>query len=260
MHDQPMTTHPTSAGRRYFIGIDDTDNLESRGTGFRVRQLGGLLAEQGLAEVEGITRHQLLVDPAIPYTSHNSAACLGVRLTGGSVEAVTQLCSDYLLAESAPGSDAGLCILPEEGADAPLRAYGRRAQQEILNQEIARTLAGQCGAFLAGLTGDHGGIIGALAAVGLRAAGNDGRFLWVRGIREAGDARMSIEQLYRTTGVDGVRSPDGTRIETPDERVDLGSWPRPVLLGGQAVLLVEENNHDENCRWRVVPKDVIKRY
>ncbi|WP_041355139.1 hypothetical protein [Nitrosococcus halophilus] len=60
---------------RYFIGIDDTDNRESRGTGYRARTLGAQLEEKGLAILEGVTRHQLLVSPAIPYTSHNSAAC-----------------------------------------------------------------------------------------------------------------------------------------------------------------------------------------
>jgi len=39
--------------------------------GRRARQLGERLAADGLAEVDGITRHQLLIDPRIPYTSHN---------------------------------------------------------------------------------------------------------------------------------------------------------------------------------------------
>lgn len=55
---------------RYLIGIDDTDNLESRGTGFRARQLLQRLAEAGFARPLGITRHQLYVHSDIPYTSH----------------------------------------------------------------------------------------------------------------------------------------------------------------------------------------------
>jgi len=35
------------------IGIDDTDNLESRGTGYRVRQLANWLAENRLAKPKG---------------------------------------------------------------------------------------------------------------------------------------------------------------------------------------------------------------
>ena len=40
-------------------------------------------------------------------------------------------------------------------------------------------------------------------------------------------------------------------------RVDVGGWPRPVLKGGRAVLLVEEANHVE-CDWRAAPKDLVK--
>ena len=39
---------------RYLIGIDDTDNLESRGTGFRARCLGAELTDAGLARVDGV--------------------------------------------------------------------------------------------------------------------------------------------------------------------------------------------------------------
>ena len=60
----------------YYIGIDDTDNLESRGTGHRARQLGTGLQNAGIARLISITRHQLLVHKDIPYTSHNSSACL----------------------------------------------------------------------------------------------------------------------------------------------------------------------------------------
>ena len=94
------------------IGIDDTDNLESRGTGFRVRQLANWLAENELAIPKGITRHQLHVDPQIPYTSHNSSACLSAETE--HVEDVWEACREYLLRESALGSDAGLCLAPAE--------------------------------------------------------------------------------------------------------------------------------------------------
>ena len=68
----------TASDITLLIGIDDTDNLETRGTGFRARQLASGLQASALATTHGITRHQLLVDPRIPYTSHNSSACLRV--------------------------------------------------------------------------------------------------------------------------------------------------------------------------------------
>ena len=48
--------------RLVYIGIDDTDNLETRGTGFRARQLIERLQECRLGEGIGVTRHQLLFD------------------------------------------------------------------------------------------------------------------------------------------------------------------------------------------------------
>jgi hypothetical protein len=57
-----------------YIGLDDTDNKTSRGTGRLARAIAESLAER--YAVRGITRHQLLVDPRVPYTSHNSSATL----------------------------------------------------------------------------------------------------------------------------------------------------------------------------------------
>jgi len=94
-------------------GIDDTDHLESRGTGYHVRQLANWLAENRPAAPNGITRHQLLVDPQIPYTSHNSSACLSVETE--NAEDGWEACREYLLRESAIGSDVGLRRAGEDG-------------------------------------------------------------------------------------------------------------------------------------------------
>ena len=56
------------------VGIDDTDNLDSRGTGRLARDIAAEL--EGEFKVLAVTRHQLLVDPRIPYTSHNSSAAI----------------------------------------------------------------------------------------------------------------------------------------------------------------------------------------
>ena len=97
------------AAVRLLIGIDDTDNLESRGTGYRARQLGQRLAG-GDSRVRGISRHQLLVDDRIPYTSHNSAACLELETVSARLDSIAELAREFLQRESAAGSDAGLCV------------------------------------------------------------------------------------------------------------------------------------------------------
>ncbi len=102
---------------RYYIGIDDTDNLESRGTGHRARQLGAMLQDAGIARLLSITRHQLLVHQDIPYTSHNSSACLLMDCDAAKESELKTFCREFLLSESAPGSDAGLCIASFESVN-----------------------------------------------------------------------------------------------------------------------------------------------
>jgi len=241
------------------IGIDDTDNLTSRGTGFRARELETLLTTRGLARVRGITRYQLLVDPRISYTSHNSSLCLSMEIEPARIDDVTDFCRDYLARESAPGSDAGLCVAERTGLDSELLAYGGRAKREVLTQEIATELAARRGIFLEGLTGDHGGIIGALAAVGLRATEGDGRFVWLPGIRDLSGA-MVAEALCHTTDIDEIRSVTGGHVSGRD-RIDTSPWPRPVLIEGRAVLLVQQaEENDARIDWRLAPKELVKRY
>ena len=244
---------------RYLIGVDDTDNLESRGTGFRARCLGVELASAGLARIDGVSRHQLFVHPDIPYTSHNSSLCLDAEVVSGGYEDVLALCREFLLRESAEGSDAGLCIAAFDALDEAVVEFGQNAQHTVLNQAQARALARRVDVHLEGLTGDHGGIIGALAGVGLRKSGNDGRFVWLQGVRElSGLARAG--DLLQTTGVDMIADRDGNAVP-PGAMICVDPWPRAVLLEARAVLLVEkaENNND-GYEWRLLPREEIRRY
>lgn len=243
---------------RYLVGIDDTDNPDSRGTGFRARQLGQWLAEAGLARLCGITRHQLYVHPDIPYTSHNSSACLEVELDALQVTAVQAYCRSYLEAESAPGSDAGLCIAAFDGVGDELVEFGRSAKCTVRTREQARALASAAGIHLEGVTGDHMGVIGALSAVGLRKSGHDGRFIWLEGVRElAGVATAG--QLLESTGIDAVETVDGRGLPR-EARVRVDPWPRPVLLNGKAILLTQESPDHDGHSWELLPKEAIRRY
>jgi hypothetical protein len=244
---------------RCLIGIDDTDNLESRGTGFRARQLGARLAEAELGRVRGITRHQLFVHESIPYTSHNSSACLDVDLVDARWDEVRVFCRDYLAQESADGSDAGLCLAAFDAVAEELVAFGRRAKDHVLTQDEARALAARHDTHLEGVTGDQMGVIGALAAVGLRRGGHDGRFIWLEGVREL-TGTMTAGALLATTGIDSVESTDGRPLPAEAE-VLVDPWPRPVLLNGRAVLLTEANgDQHERSGWRILSKETIRRY
>jgi hypothetical protein len=244
---------------RCLIAIDDTDNLESRGTGFRARELGARLAEAGLGRLRGITRHQLFVHPSIPYTSHNSSACLDVELEDSVLNTTRDFCRDYLATESAEGSDAGLCIARYDDVDDALVEFGRDAKQRVVTRERAHELAARRGVHLEGVTGERIGVIGALAAVGLRRGGHDGRFLWVKGVREL-TGSWTVGALLATTGIESVESTDGRPLEV-DAKVAVDPWPRPVLLNGRAVLLAERTGEQDGPNgWRILSKEAIRRY
>ena len=236
------------------IGIDDTDNLESRGTGYRARMLGLALEEAGLGWLRSVTRHQLLVHPDIRYTSHNSSACLAFD-GQAPIDAIEAFCVTFLKRESADGADAGLCVFPQESVDPGVKSFGLRAKREVLSQPEAFDWAARSGARLSGLTGDGGGAIGALAAVGLRSTGEDGRFLWLPGLREL-RGRTTVSDLWEQACIEVVQSVDGVPL-APQTLVELGDWVRPVLRGGKAVLLLEFSVETPDC-WGVAGRDVIK--
>jgi tRNA(Ile2) C34 agmatinyltransferase TiaS len=95
----------------FFVGLDDTDNLESRGTGHLARQIAGALAEDW--SVLGVTHHQLLVDPCVPYTKNNSASAIVVRTNDQAanlkldVTTVAARVWAMMLVHPTPGSDPG---------------------------------------------------------------------------------------------------------------------------------------------------------
>ncbi len=243
---------------RTLIGIDDTDNLESRGTGFQARMLGQALMETGLGELKSVTRHQLLVDPRIPYTSHNSSACLSVE-TNTDIETIIGFCSSYLEQHAAEGSDVGLCVAVHNKIDEQLMSYGARAKKEIISREEAERLAQQYHISLTAHTGTGIGVIGALAAVSLHASGNDGRFLWLPGLRETKASVYDLRTLLKKTSIDRCQTIEG---ETLDEhsRIAIGEWTKPVFLDYQSTLLVEEVKENDQIYWRTLPKEIVKQY
>ena len=239
---------------RFLVGIDDTDNLESRGTGYRARQLGEVLARAGMSSV-GITRHQLLVDPRIPYTSHNSSACLEVTCNSALEAELAPMCRQFLIGTSAPGSDAGLCIVRRDRVSDDVVTFGRRAKVDALAIDAADALARARDIDLVGLTGTGGGVIGALAAVGLRAGGNDGRFLWLPGLRELQGVHTATE-IAAQVPLDAIETETG-QAPRPGDRVSVGEWPRAIMRAGRVVLVIEEES-GEQYQWVVAAKPRIK--
>jgi hypothetical protein len=269
-------TQRSPAQATVLIGVDDTDNVSSRGTGHLVQRLIVELEAAGVCVAIGATRHQLSDDPRIPSTSHNSSACIGVAMDDSTRrDRLIKLAGTFLETESAPGSDPGLVVADRATWSEPLDrdalvAFGRSAKTTVVDLDTARGLAGSCGVHASGHGGDSGGIIGALAAVGLHLSGSDGFFLWMPGIREL-EGRMTYEQLRGRLPIDVALDPDGAEPAS-DDLIDLGDWVRPVWKDHRAVLLLwsassaddldgDSVGRDTGRRvWRVAPRYIVRDY
>ncbi|MGH3798436.1 MAG: hypothetical protein ACRDSP_26635 [Pseudonocardiaceae bacterium] len=241
------------------LGIDDTDNLHSRGTGQLCQQLLAHLHTGGFGIPLGATRHELFADPGIRYTSHNSSACIAWRTAPGtSATDITAAAGTFLARHSAPGSDPGLAVVRPAAlpaaATAALVDFGQRAKVAVIPRDRAPRLAQRWGLHLSAHGGTGDGVLGALAAACLRLSGNDGMFLWMPGIRELG-GRCSYAELRARVPVDDARDDDGHR-PAPHDVIELGDWVRPVLEGGRAVLLLQPATitHGEATRWIPQPR------
>lgn len=219
----------------YLIGIDDTDNESSPGTGRLARRLCEECARRGLRSL-GVTRHQFLVDPAIPYTSHNSGACIGVESQNSRED--WNFVYDFAARNSAEGSDPGVCIAALSDVPDFVIEFGNLTTKKIVTMPDAFRIAKRASIPLHGLGGTCQGVIGALGSVGLRASGNNGRFLDLPGLRELEGCVNAA--AFDKIGVIVEHGPCG-REPKDDDRYETLNWVRPRLIGGKAVLPVEWN-------------------
>jgi hypothetical protein len=241
---------------KVLIGIDDTDNLESRGTGFRARQLGEQIEFNRLGSVECITRHQLLFDSRIPYTSHNSSAC--IELVIEDIDKIIAFCRSFMLEIAAVGSDVGLAIAKLDDVDEVVIEWGNRAKKTILTKDEAYSIAEAKGIYLEGLTGTKDGVIGALAGVGLRKGGNDGRCIGLKG-KEVRDLSgiYTVSELNDLIKIDRIIDLDGAQVFS-NSKIFVGDWLRAVILENKITIFVNSKNIESNYDFKIATKDYIK--
>lgn len=229
------------------VGIDDTDMPDTPGTNQLARALVQQVAET--YRCVRITRHQLLEDPRVPYTSHNGSASILLQplVPAGLAPLIGRL-RQGLLDWFVPGSDPGLCVA--EVVPVEVTEFALRCQRELVTQDMARTLAAAWGIYLEGLGGTAGGVIGALAAVGLSAAGDDGRVVrigtWpddLAGVQDLRTLQARGVEVRRLAGGEAIRS----------GRVEVGKHLRPNLRGQRIVLFVEPSqNPQDDVPWTAI--------
>ena len=245
----------------YILAIDDTDNLNSPGTGEHLDNITKLLMQNKLGVCSRVTRHQLFFSPLVNYTSHNSAMAAIVE-TEKLPSDVFALACDYLTEHAAPGSDPGVCLLGKAALSdeqtAALHAYGRKAKTAYVEKQEAYALAQRCGILLRELGGDGTGVIGALAGAALRLEGNDGRYKGQLDIGVNQD-NMRCGDILSHPHIDAVMTEDGQEIPGNTE-VFIVERIKTVHLGHRAVMLVKKQRTPDGDVYVNLCKSELKRY
>ena len=249
---------------RTFVCIDDTDSITSGSTGKLLARLIEIIEEKGWGRCSFITRHQLYVHPDIPYTSHNSSMCFIIDLDERYYDRLIDYTSNFLVHESEAGSDPGFCVAIPERIDNPglLVSFGQKAKKAVLTKRDAYGLARFLGIHLSEHGGTGQGVIGALAGVGLRLSGNDGRF---RGRLDLGEINevLAVNKALLHKDVDLVRSLRGEALGR-DDLIRLGEKVKTVLSGGKSVLLVAPENNTRKtagkAQWRTCNKEELRKF
>lgn len=240
------------------ICIDDTDNLESRGTGELAELIAKEIEKKNWGRCSVITRHQLLLHDDIPYTSHNSSMCFHCKLNKSiPLNTVIEFSADFLESESAEGSDPGLAVAETATLSSPAAVieFGRSAKRDVLTQEAAYAFAREHGIHLSEHGGTGQGVIGALAGIGLRLTGNDGR---IKGRLNLGatDELITVEEILRHPQIDAVQNMEHAPIAI-DQLVRLGEKIKTVWLNHQNVLLVCDA---EDGHWKTCGKQQLRKF
>jgi len=210
---------------KIYLAMDDTDSLNSRGTGKLARATAAEIGKE--FPVDGITRHQLFVHEDIPFTSHNSCAVIHIEAEKrDDKEWIFETAKECMLSDFVEGSDPGIAVACADEILPPLIAYGRDAQRIVLNQKKARTLAKTLGIRLEGLGGTEDGVIGTMAGLGLAKSGNDGRYLMCGTIRDI-------------SGPADVATLVGHMVEDGRIMIKEGKSAKPCPFDGRKILFVE---------------------
>ncbi len=245
----------------YLLAIDDTDDLQSIGTGEHLQEILDRLEQKKLCSCERITRHQLFFSPLVKYTSHNSSMCSIIH-TELEAEPIFDLACEYLIANAAPGSDPGVCMMQREGLLQSqideLRAYGRKAKTEYVEKQEALHLAERLGIRLREIGGEGIGVIGALAGAALRLDGNDGRYRGKFDIGVNAD-NMRCCDILTHPYIDAIATEDGYEL-SGDIEVFIIDQIKTVHLQNRSVLLVQKSKTEQGEFYVNLTKKELKKY
>lgn len=236
---------------KIYICVDDTDDLtKSTSTGKIADMIAQEIIRMGGVMERGITRHQLLLHDDIDYTSHNSSMCMVIDIEGIEISRMQEAAGKVLRANMAESADPGLCICRLDELREPelLIAYGKKAQNEVIQKQEAYELASKIGGTVLEEYGGTGcGVIGALAGVGLRLSGCDGVFRGGKG-GKFDNQTHTVAEWKQLTNIELFLDFDGNILEDSDV-IKVGNQLKTSMVDHQTTLIsVKEGDIYKACK------------
>lgn len=224
---------------RFYVCIDDTDTLDSIGTGTICEMIRDRLEDENIAKCSLVTRHQLLIHEDIPYTSHNSSMCFEGTIADACIEDVYRIAVEVVESNSAMEADPGICVAADicKTDREKLIQFGDKALKQVLTKDMAYELAKETDVILSEHGGTGQGVIGAIAGVGLRMSGDNGELKGV--LKKIRYSDFSVEEVTGQFSVDSVETVDGCLLG-PDEIVRIERQTKVLLKNNRYTLLVKE--------------------
>lgn len=226
---------------QYTIGIDDTDAADAPGTGTLARALVAHVEGSGFGTSLGVTRHQLWESDKVPATDGNRCYAVVIE-TDRDILDVEDLAVAFVRAQSAREANPGIAVLSRHSDMPHALAFGRRTQLELMKIDEAERYAAESNVLVRGLGGSRAGMIGALAAAGLRGGGKDGRYSDLRGIRDL-SGRVTAGEIRARTAIEHILNEDGEELDR-DDAIDTLDWIRPRIEEGRPVLRLRRSRDD----------------
>jgi hypothetical protein len=128
----------------------------------------------------------------------------------------------------------------------------------VLTKQEAYQLAETLSIHLSEHGGTGQGVIGALAGVGLRLTGNDGRFKGNHKMNSSNKI-VTVKEILEVTTIDIVRTQAGLILDD-EEEVMIGDKLKSILLNHQRALLVESVKVNGNMMWQPCSGSTLKQY
>ncbi|MDD2587241.1 MAG: hypothetical protein PHT79_09300 [Syntrophomonadaceae bacterium] len=243
---------------KIFVGIDDSRRLDGGGAGEIVSLLTRTIDEKGWGKSAIPSRHRLYPHPDTGYRKHNTARSFSAEVKEQYMEELIDYACVMIKSNGTSDSNSGLAIAVPERMDNTdeLIDYAYRTKETMINSDEALAMAKKPGLYIFELSGNGKGIIGALAAVGLRMTGNDGQF---RGKLQLGTGEgyiATVKEIIEKSHIEQVKNMDFENLGT-EESVRMGEKVKVVLLDHQYTLMVFPTDR-QHPRWQTSTTNMLR--